>query len=82
MRINFEKNLGFFYDIDDDFLYCINKQCENCILKEYKPNCSIKAKEKALKIINDKLNLIIDTLTEDTLDETQKIKEIYDIILE
>ncbi|WP_289146988.1 hypothetical protein [uncultured Megamonas sp.] len=82
MRINFEKNLGFFYDIDDDFLYCINKQCKDCMFKEHKPNCAIQAKEKALKIINDKLNLIVDTLTEDTLDETQKIKEIYDIVLE
>lgn len=82
MRINFEKNLGFFYDIDDDFLYCINKQCEDCMLKEYKPHCTIQAKKKAFKIINDKLNLIVDILTEDTLDETQKIKEIYNIILE
>ena len=82
MRVNFENNLGFFYDIDDDFLYCVGEKCECCQFKEHRPNCATQAKEKASDIINSKLNAIVDILMKDLLNKEQKVKKIYDIIWE
>ena len=82
MRIKFENDNGFYYDLDDDFLYCIGRQCDKCSFKEFPPYCHTMARIKAQDIANKKLNAIVDIILEDSLEEDQKIKEIYSILLE